>query len=213
MDASVATMINMITTMALPFLFAITVPVIVQAYVADRMGDVTPRLEGRLSADPLRHVDPFGTVLMPLLSVVMQFPILLGWPKALNVNPGNFRHPQAMKIYALCGFLALLMLALIMGILLKWTLPMTGGQGWLFENLKNGMLICCVFAVLKMLPIPPNDGALFIAQFLPPKHAESYFSVAPYGFFIFLAVILFFKEIIFVPAISIYIALLTLLGA
>lgn len=212
MDTTVAGMISMITTMALPFVLAVTVPIIVKAYLADYLGDHTPRMEGRLSFDPLKHADPMGTGLMPLISVISGLPILLGWPKPLMVNPANFKTQNSVALYAISGSVTLLLMALIFAMLFKYTLPLTGGAGWLGENFQAGTAICCVFAVLHLLPIPPNDGALFIAQFMPRDLAEKFWSLAPYGFFIFLAVILLAKPVIFVPANTIHILVWTIVG-
>lgn len=211
MDGSVSGMIQMLTTMALPFLLAITVPTIVKAYLADYMGDSTPRIEGRLTFDPLKHADPLGTGLMPLLSVVLGLPILFGWSKPLNVNPARFRLKHGIALYAISSAVTLLVMGVVFALLYKFMIPV-GARGWLPDTLMVGVYICAIFTVLSLLPIPPNDGALFAAQFMSRKTAEEYWSIAPYGSFIFIAIIIFLKPVIIVPANFFYYMIISMVG-
>lgn len=212
MEAEISRMINQLAVMALPYLLAVTVPVIAQAYLADYLGDKTPRMNDRLSFDPLKHADPITTGLFPLLSVIFQFPILFGWPKPLPVNIGALRGKNGILMFALVGPVSLILLGVVFALIYKLIFGPYLEKGWLPEMLMQGLLICCFFSVLRLIPIPPSDGAMAVAHFLDRQTAEKYWSIAPYGFFIFIGVLMLIPMVFVYPAYFLRNAILILLG-
>ncbi len=185
-------LIQTIALAAIPVLFAITLHEAAHGYVARHFGDMTAAREGRISLNPLRHIDPVGTVLLPLLTLWMGG-ILLGWAKPVPVNFAALRRPkQDMLWVAIAGPASNLAMALGWAFLYKLGLlfpenyfadPMLGMAIW-------GIKINVVLMVLNLLPLPPLDGGRVAVSLLPHRQAFQLAKIEPYGMFIliFLAV-------------------------
>lgn len=152
--------------------------------VARRLGDRTAEMAGRLTLNPIPHIDPFGSVLLPAMLAISGAPVF-GWARPVPVNPRSFKHPtEGMALTALAGPVSNLTLALIAGRLL---LPATSGivadLVWAFG------VINVVLAVFNLLPIPPLDGSRMLPLFLGDRGRAAYAKVEPYGFLILFAVL------------------------
>jgi Zn-dependent protease len=189
-------------------LFSLTVHEMAHAWTADRLGDPTARLLGRVSLNPIVHADPIGTVVFPLVSMVSGA-TLIGWAKPVPVNLRYLHHPRRdYMLVAAAGPVSNLMLAVFGAILLAIVpvSPQTLGESnvsvpiaTLLTRLVN---LNVLLAVFNMLPIPPLDGGNVLSGLLPPKLAEVFNKVRPYGFILLYALILSngFSYIVIPPA-------------
>jgi len=191
--------LNFIQTLAVwivPVLLAITLHEASHAYVAHRCGDSTAKMLGRLSINPLRHVDLIGTLLVPLAVAVMSnFQFVFGWAKPVPISWNNLNKPRRdMALVAAAGPASNFIMALIWAVLFKIGLSFNPGTSvialYLVLTGQAGILINLVLAFLNLLPIPPLDGSRVLTSFLSPKHAFQYSKLEPYGFFIILALLL-----------------------
>jgi Zn-dependent protease len=165
-----------LSTWIIPALLAITLHEAAHGYVADRLGDPTARLAGRLSLNPFRHIDPFGTVLLPGLLLLMHSPFLFGYAKPVPVNFRQLRHPRRdMALVAAAGPLTNLAMAIVAALLLRPSgfLP-DDLHRWVFANLFNAMTLNVILAVFNLLPIPPLDGGRVLVALLPPALARPF---------------------------------------
>ncbi len=181
------TLVQKIAVWALPVLFAITVHEASHGYAARALGDRTAEALGRLSFNPLRHIDPVGTVLVPALLLVLGG-FLFGWAKPVPVNYRNFRHPRRdMALVAVAGPLSNLAMALAWGLVLKLTLGGAGAEG-LSLGLRYmavaGIVINLVLMVLNLLPLPPLDGGRVLTGLVPEALARRLDRIEPYGLLI-----------------------------
>ena len=191
-------MLSTIQTIAvwiLPVLLAITLHEAAHAYVAHRLGDSTAKMMGRLSLNPIKHIDLIGTILVPILvGVFSQFQFIFGWAKPVPINYNQLRNPRRdMALVAAAGPLSNLSMALIWACVLKTGLmlnPNTSMVG-LFLALSGqaGILINLILAFLNLIPIPPLDGSRVLMRFLPPRLAMQYLRIEPFGFIIILALL------------------------
>ncbi|MFN3397423.1 MAG: site-2 protease family protein [Sulfurimicrobium sp.] len=185
------TLIQQIAVYALPVIFAITLHEAAHGYAAKHFGDTTAYMLGRVSLNPLRHIDPIGTVLVPLVTLALGG-ILFGWAKPVPVNFGHLRHPkQDMLWVAAAGPAANLFMALFWAGVMKIGLTMPESSLMLPMALmgKAGVTINSVLMVLNLLPLPPLDGGRIAVSLLPPRLAYSYARVEPYGMFILIALL------------------------
>jgi Zn-dependent protease len=208
------TLIQEIAIYALPVVFAITLHEAAHGYVAKHFGDMTAYSQGRISLNPLRHIDPIGTVLVPLISMVLGG-ILFGWAKPVPVNFANLRHPKKDMLWvALAGPGANLAMALMWGALMKFATTMPESSLSLPMALmgKAGVTINAVLMVLNLLPVPPLDGGRVAVSLLPPRLAYRYAMLEPYGMII-LVLLLFTGLLNFIlwPFINATIALIAAL--
>jgi Zn-dependent protease len=183
------TYIQKIAIWAIPLLFAITLHEVAHGWVASFFGDQTARFTGRLSLNPLKHIDPVGTIAVPLV-MLMFSNFIFGWAKPVPVDARNFRHPERdMAIVALAGPLSNFCMAFIWGMLAKiGMLSSVAGNTWLGEPLLYmggaGIMINVVIAILNLIPLPPLDGGRIFAGLLPKRAAYQFSLLEPYGFII-----------------------------
>jgi Zn-dependent protease len=174
------------TTWILPVLLAITLHEAAHGYAADRLGDDTARRAGRISLNPLRHVDAFGTILLPALLLLTRAPFLFGYAKPVPVSFWRLNHPRRdMVLVAAAGPGMNLLLALGAAFLyhgVEW-LPARVAP-WVAENLRNALLINVVLAVFNMLPLPPLDGGRVAVGLLPDALARPLSRLEPIGIFL-----------------------------
>jgi Zn-dependent protease len=173
----------LVSTWILPVLVAITFHEAAHAYAAYALGDQTAFRIGRLSLNPLKHIDPVGTVLLPGLLLLARSPFLFGYAKPVPVNFGNLRRPRRdMIIVAIAGPATNLLLATLAAFGLRFGhhIPPTV-QDWLLRNLLNALSLNVLLAVFNMLPILPLDGGRVLLGLLPRPLASAFARLEPYG--------------------------------
>jgi Zn-dependent protease len=187
--------IQTIAIWILPVLLAITLHEAAHAYAAHRLGDNTAKMLGRLSLNPIRHIDLIGTLLVPILvGIFSQFQFIFGWAKPVPINYSQLHHPQRdMALVAAAGPLSNFMMALFwagsfkIGLLLD---PRTSTFA-LFLALSGqaGILVNLILAFLNLIPVPPLDGSRILTLFLSPHLATQYLKIEPFGLIIILALL------------------------
>jgi len=170
---------------ALPVLFAITLHEAAHGYVARHFGDMTAHAQGRISLNPLRHIDPIGTLVVPLaILFVSGGKFLFGWAKPVPVNYSALKKPrQHMAWVAAAGPGANLLMALVWAMLLKVAvlLPASQPAGFLELMSQAGILVNLIFMFLNLLPIPPLDGGRILTSLLPSRAAWRFAKIEPWG--------------------------------
>lgn len=189
------TLIQQICIWALPVLLAITLHEAAHAYVALRCGDTTAKDLGRVSLNPVKHIDPIGTILVPLvIGVLTQFSFVIGYAKPVPINWNRFKNPKRdIILVTLAGPLSNLVMAFLWAACLKLSLyfhPETSSTAlFLLATARAGMIINLVLAFLNLLPIPPLDGSRVVSVLLPAKQAIAYSKIEPYGFVILILLV------------------------
>ncbi len=177
---------------ALPIIFAITFHEAAHGYVAKYFGDMTAYMQGRVSLNPVHHIDPIGTIIIPLVSLALGG-FLFGWAKPVPVNFGALRNPKKDMLWvALAGPMSNLAMALAWALLLKLATLMPGNYfaSPLAIMANMGVKINIVLMMLNLLPIPPLDGGRVMVSLLPTRQAYQLAKIEPYGIII-LVVLLF----------------------
>jgi Zn-dependent protease len=181
------TLIGKIAIYALPVIFAITVHEAAHGYTARHFGDMTAHAEGRISLNPLRHIDPVGTILVPLLTMLAGG-ILFGWAKPVPVNFGRLRHPKRDMLWvAAAGPGSNLVMALLWALAYKVAGSLPDAISLPLSLMAQaGVMINTVLMVLNLLPLPPLDGGRIAVSLLPHPLAWKFARIEPYGFVILL---------------------------
>jgi Zn-dependent protease len=195
--------VQKIVVMALPLVFAIVLHEVAHGWVANKLGDHTARDMGRLTLNPISHIDLFGTIIMPLmLFVLTNGKMLFGYAKPVPINPYNFRDPKkGMALSSLAGPGINMVLAISFAFLLRVVMPAIEGstprQEWEWFSLPlslmfgYGVIINVVLGVLNLIPVPPLDGSRVVYWLLPDKQAAAYYRLEPYGMVILMLLIMF----------------------
>ena len=187
-----ASFLTTISIAAIPVVFAITLHEVAHGWVARHFGDRTAESQGRLSLNPIRHIDPVGTVLVPVIMLWLGG-FLFGWAKPVPVNPRNMRSPRNNMVWvSAAGPGANLAMAIAWAFLMMLSQRLdlgTSGQ-WLGQMASLGIIVNVSLAVFNMLPIPPLDGGQVLTNLLPRGPLSNFLErVAPFGLFIVLALV------------------------
>jgi Zn-dependent protease len=176
----------------LPLLIAITFHEAAHGFVAHRLGDNTAWEQGRVTFNPLKHIDPFGTVVLPAILLLSHSPFLFGYAKPVPVNFRALRHPRIDMVWvALAGPATNIALALVAALAFHTVgyLPADAAQ-WLADNLKNAIVINVILAIFNMLPIPPLDGGRVAVGLLPRVLAAPLARLEPFGMLILIGLLI-----------------------
>lgn len=186
---SLSEFIPIVTVYALPVLFAIAFHEAAHAYAAKRFGDTTAFALGRMSLNPAKHIDPFGTIVMPLISYIsMGFPF--GYAKPVPVDSGQLRKPKQHAVWvALAGPAANFLMALLWLIFSRLLEASSIQEKFFVEMASAGVLVNQVFFALNLFPLPPLDGGRILISVLPNKYSYHFSQIEPYGFFIVMMLI------------------------
>jgi len=178
-------LIQTVAVYALPVLFAITLHEAAHAYAAKYFGDSTAYMQGRMSLNPIKHIDPFGTVLIPILLYFSTGgAFLFGYAKPVPINFGQLRKPKRdMAWVALAGPAANLFMALLWLVLYQLSFQFSGPEEFLALMAKAGVLVNLALFAFNLFPIPPLDGGRILTSLLPHKYAYQFAKIEPYGFF------------------------------
>jgi Zn-dependent protease len=181
---------------ALPVLFAITVHEAAHGYVARHYGDPTAYVLGRVTLNPLKHIDPMGTVLLPLLLLFSTYklpggPYVLGYAKPVPVNFGQLRHPKRdMVLVAAAGPMSNYVQAFAWGLLFVALAGLGMHEPFFLAMARAGIQVNLVLAVFNLFPVPPLDGGRVLVGLLPRGPAYQVARLEPFGFFIVLALLI-----------------------
>ena len=180
-------------------LFSVVIHEISHGYMALKLGDPTARLKGRLTLNPLPHIDPVGSVLVPLFSLIVAGQVFIAWAKPVPINPLNFRNyrrddilvsvvgPFSNLAIALgCAFMVAFLLNVVPLFQTDSPSVVGGGLKFLIQMFHAGILLNIVLAVFNLLPIPPLDGSHVVASLLPKGLGESYRRIGFFGIFVIL---------------------------
>jgi len=189
---------NIITTIAtwlVPLIIAIVFHEVAHGLVARRLGDPTAGAMGRLTLNPLKHIDPFGTVILPMALAIAQAPVF-GWAKPVPVIKERLRNPRRdMVLVALAGPGMNLLLAVVATLIIGVTLSLspsepTGALGFIVQNAVNFLLINIFLAVFNLIPLPPFDGGHVVEGLLPPSLARPFAALGRYALLILIFLLL-----------------------
>ena len=181
-----------IVIFALPVTLAITLHEAAHGYVAKKYGDLTAYAQGRVTLNPLKHIDPMGTVVVPLLLLAVSSPYLFGWAKPVPINFGNLRHPKRDMLWvAAAGPGANFLMAFIWALVFKFGLaiPESNFSEPMLLMGQAGILVNVILLVLNLLPLPPLDGGRIAMSLLPHRIAYRFAQIEPYGFIILLVLL------------------------
>jgi Zn-dependent protease len=188
----VNTTLYSVSVWILPLLFAITFHEAAHGFVAHRLGDNTAYELGRVSFNPLKHIDPFGTILLPAMLLLSHSPFLFGYAKPVPVNFRKLRNPRLDMVWvALAGPATNIILALIAALAFH-ALPLAPADSapWIADNLKNALIINVVLAIFNMMPIPPLDGGRVAVGLLPKFLADPLARLEPFGLLILIGILI-----------------------
>lgn len=190
--------IQLICIAAVPLIFAVTMHEAAHGWIASKLGDQTASIQGRVSINPARHIDLYGTIILPVMMIILTSGhFLFGWAKPVPVAYQNLRNPRRdMALVAIAGPAANLLMALFWAMIAKLSHfivihphaqeMMRSSAVFIHLTARFGIMINCVLLVINLIPIPPLDGSRVITSLLPPDLARKYNRLEIYGLWIFL---------------------------
>ena len=181
------------STWVLPVLLAITLHEAAHGFVAHCLGDDTASRLGGVTLNPLKHIDAFGTILLPAILLLLRSPFLFGYAKPVPVNFHALHHPRRdMVLVAAAGPATNVLLGALAALSFHLVSYVPAGAAlWVGQNLKNALIINVVLAVFNMLPLPPLDGGRIVAGLLPNFLAEPFARLEAFGLLILVALLFF----------------------
>ena len=207
--------IHLIAVIILPLLFAITLHEAAHGWIANKLGDKTALMMGRVTLNPIKHIDLFGTIILPILMLILsKFTFAFGWAKPVPVTWQNLKKPRRdMALVAIAGPMANLLMALFWAAIAKLSLvfgvgvvnPIGKNVAAFFYNAGLfGISINVILMILHLIPIPPLDGSRIVSSILPPKASYMYSRIEPYGIWILLALLVFglLGRILYLPVLN-----------
>ncbi|QMU61487.1 MAG: site-2 protease family protein [Gammaproteobacteria bacterium] len=210
--------IQTITIWAIPVLFAITLHEVAHGWVAKKFGDTTAQSLGRLSLNPLKHIDPVGTILVPIVLIVVTG-YAFGWAKPVPVNFNQLRNPKKDMVWvAAAGPFANVLMTMLWSIILVTAISSAGSENKYAEFFvlmsMAGIFINLVLMVLNLLPIPPLDGGRVLSGLVPNNISALLSKIEPYGLFILLGLMFMglLNKLVFTPSILILFFIMSFLG-
>ncbi|PIP24449.1 MAG: site-2 protease family protein [Candidatus Nealsonbacteria bacterium CG02_land_8_20_14_3_00_37_10] len=182
-------------------IFSIVIHEVAHGSVANLLGDPTAKYAGRLTLNPIKHLDLFGSVLVPLFLIILRSPVLFGWAKPVPINPYNFKDPKwdGAKV-AVAGPGANILVALIFGLAIRF-FPLPASILTIFSII---VILNLILAIFNLVPIPPLDGSHILFTFLPEKFANIKLFLHQFGIFILLFFMLFALRWIFLGVVWLY---------
>ncbi|HSA85144.1 MAG TPA: site-2 protease family protein [Nitrospira sp.] len=213
---SLSQILHTVSYMGLPLLFAMVLHEYAHGWMAEKCGDSTAKLEGRLTINPLAHIDPFGTVILPLICLMLPGSFLFGWAKPVPIDPRNMHQPRRdMALVSAAGPGMNVLLAIASALFLAGlftfeptltlrTPPEADGSSGVFAAVLlrplavmalYSVMINVLLALFNLLPIPPLDGGRILTALLPSKPAMALARLEPYGMLILMGLIVFDKEL------------------
>jgi Zn-dependent protease len=183
--------IQTIAIYALPVIFAITLHEAAHAYAAKYFGDLTAFSQGRMSLNPVRHIDPLGTIVIPLVLALLSSPFIFGYAKPVPVDFSRLRNPKKQMAWvALAGPLANLVMAFLW-MVSYFVLQSIGiNEEFFLEMAEAGVKINLILFAFNLFPLPPLDGGRIMTSILPNRYAFRFARIEPYGFFIVLGLMM-----------------------
>jgi Zn-dependent protease len=187
--------IQRLSIMIVPFLVAVIFHEVAHGFVAYRWGDSTARDQGRITFNPAPHIDPLGTLILPVLMMFTGSGMLFGWARPVPINPTRFRKYRAGLFWvSLAGPAMNFLIAAVSGLAFAATLKFVSPEFYLFEPLiemtKVSVMLNFSLGIFNLLPLPPLDGSKIVESFLPYNAMKAYESIAQYSFWILLALIM-----------------------
>ena len=178
-------------------LFSIIIHEVAHGSMANYLGDDTAKLMGRLTLNPIKHLDPVGSIMVPLFLIIIHSPILIGWAKPVPVNPNNFRDRKYgdAKV-ALAGPAANFAIALVFGLIIRFFPGFVQTSG-IYAMFSYIVMINLLLAIFNLIPIPPLDGSHILFTFLPYSMNELKVFLTRYGLFLLIFFIFFFLQWLF----------------
>jgi Zn-dependent protease len=184
------TLLHQFAIWTLPVVFAITVHEVAHGWVAKKYGDNTADMQGRLTLNPIKHIDLIGTIILPTLLIIAGTSFIFGWAKPVPVDPRNFKNPRAdMAVVALAGPVSNVLMLIIWALVVHVGYSIGASADLLIQMGSKGIGINLALILLNLLPIPPLDGSRIVSWLLPSRLAWQYDQLGRYGFIIVLAML------------------------